>query len=37
MLKCGHQSLTVEPIVVYPSQKKRYWCETCRTLQPAKK
>ncbi len=37
MLRCGHQADSVDPVVVFPAQKKRYWCEECRSLVAAKK
>jgi len=37
MLRCGHQAESSEPVVIYPNQKKRYWCDTCRTLVELKK
>ena len=35
MLKCGHQADS-EPVIVFPANKKRYWCDLCRTLVAAK-
>jgi hypothetical protein len=30
-LRCGHHADS-EPVIVYPANKRRYWCEQCRTL-----
>lgn len=32
MLRCGHQAYTVEPVMIFPGRKKRYWCDQCRSL-----
>jgi len=31
LLKCGHQA-EAEPVIVYPLNSRRYWCEACRKL-----